>query len=208
VSFSDFFSRQAGNPSGLFGRWFMSLVFNIGNAELNEMMRTCLDVQENHHVLDIGCGTGRLIHKIGSNTGTGLIEGVEISETMASLSRKQNRSLIADGRVIIHQGNFDELEFSENSFDRICSANTIYFWPEPLVTAKKIYSILKPGGRLVIAFEDDTRLEKKPISQDVFRIYSQGDVKELLIASGFKSDLEVLSKTGRSSGLCCAVAEK
>ena len=161
MSFSKYFSRQAGNPSGWFGRWVMSLVFNLGNVELNEMMKSCLRIQKEDRILEIGCGTGKLINKIASSIVGGCIEGVEISETMASMARKRNTRNVRSGRVIIHFGDFNDLFFFENTYDSVCSCNTVYFWPDPLSTIKKACSLLKPTGKLIIAFEDKSRLEKK-----------------------------------------------
>ncbi|MDM8518100.1 hypothetical protein QUF76_18035 [Desulfobacterales bacterium HSG16] len=50
MSFSDFFSNQARKPSGIFGRFFMSHVFEKGNAELNAFVKEMLSIQDNEGV--------------------------------------------------------------------------------------------------------------------------------------------------------------
>ena len=206
MSFWKFFSRQAANPSGLFGKWIMPLVFDRGNAELNAMMKSRLDVRADEHVLEIGCGTGELIRELTPLIGRGRVYGVEVSEAMASTARKRNQAAIDAGRVAIHLGDFNELDLGKEAYDTVCSCNTIYFWPDPAFTLKRVHSLLRPGGKVVIAFEDATRLEAKPISQEVFRFYSQEDVKRLLRDSGFPGEAEVDTRAGESAGLCCAVA--
>jgi SAM-dependent methyltransferase len=205
MSFWKFFSRQAANPSGLFGKWIMPLVFDRGNSELNAMMKSRIDVRADEHVLEIGCGTGELIRELASVIVRGRVDGVEVSEVMASIARKRNQAAIDAGRVAIHLGDFDELDLGERAYDAVCSCNTIYFWPDPVFTLKKVRSLLRPGGRVIIAFENATRLEAKPISREVFRFYSQEDVKRLLRDSGFPGEAEVDPRAGESAGLCCAV---
>lgn len=75
MSFSSFFSKQAQKPTGLFGRIVMAIVFDIGNAYLNEMVSDALAIENNDHVLDIGCGTGKLIRNMANNISEGYIEG-------------------------------------------------------------------------------------------------------------------------------------
>jgi SAM-dependent methyltransferase len=208
MGFWKFFSKQAANPSGPFGKWIMSLVFDKGNAELNAMMKGRLDVRADEQVLEIGCGTGELIRELAAVIGRGRVDGIEVSEVMASTARRRNRAAIGAGQVAIHLGDFNELDLGERAYDTICSCNTIYFWPDPVLTLKKVHSLLRPGGKAVIAFEDATRLKAKPISQEVFRFYSQEDVKRLLRDSGFPGEAEVDTGAGKSAGLCCAVAHR
>jgi hypothetical protein len=50
MNFTTYFSRQARKPAGIFGRFYMSRVFEKGNAELNALMYETLSIQENDHV--------------------------------------------------------------------------------------------------------------------------------------------------------------
>ena len=61
---------------------------------------------------------------------------------------------IDKGKVIIKQGDFEKTPYNNNNFDKICSANTIYFWPYPDNYVNKIIRILKPDVKSVLAFED------------------------------------------------------
>ena len=208
MNFKEFFSKQAEKPSGIFGRMVMSRIFEKGNADLNSFMKELLSPEETDHILEIGFGTGSLISDMAVITKRGVIEGVDFSETMLSVARKKNRKYMEEGRVRIRRGSFEEMPYSDNSFDKVCSANTIYFWSDPVDTAKKILKILKPGGKLVIGFGDREQLRKKPLSSKVFRLYSNNDVKNILKDSGFTCGIDVISKQGKSFILNCAVAVK
>jgi ubiquinone/menaquinone biosynthesis C-methylase UbiE len=203
-----FFSEQARKPSGLFGRWVMSRIFDLGNAALNDFMKELLSLKENDHVLEIGFGTGKLICKMAKQVKKGLIEGIDLSPTMVTIAQKKNKKYIAEGRVIIRQGDFAETAYRDNRFDKICSANTVYFWPQPENYIKNILRILKPGGKLILAFEDIKQLKRRPLSTNVFHLYHQDEIIKLLRRNGFSGSLEVISKEIKSQRYHCAVAVK
>ena len=132
MNFKTFFSEQARKPSGLFGRWVMARIFDLGNAALNDLMREQLSLKDNDHVLEIGFGTGKLIFEMAKQVKKGLIEGIDLSDTMVAIAEKKNKKYIVQGRVIIRQGDFAKTDYRHNHFDKICSANTVYFWLFPI----------------------------------------------------------------------------
>ena len=208
MNFKTFFSEQARKPSGFFGRWVMSKIFDRGNAAINDFMKEQLLLQENDHVLEIGFGTGKLIFEMAKRVNKGLIEGIDLSETMVAIAEKRNKNYLAQGRVIIRQGDFEETAYNDNRFDKICSANTIYFWPQPDNCIKKILRILKPGGKLILAFEDIKQLESRPLSTNVFHLYHQDEIIKLLSRNGFSGSIDMISKEIKSKRYHCAVAVK
>jgi ubiquinone/menaquinone biosynthesis C-methylase UbiE len=205
MGFKTFFSNQARKPTGLFGRFVMSRIFDYGNAILNDFMRDLLTLQQDDHVLEIGFGTGKLLNEMARQTSQGLVEGIDLSSTMFDLAQKKNKKYIAQGRVKIVLGDFDQVEYRDNDFDKICSANTLYFWPDAEYTVRKIHRTLRPGAKLVLGFEDKAQLEKRPISE--FNIYDKEEVEQLLTGVGF-SDVEIKSKQANSDIVHCAVAVK
>jgi ubiquinone/menaquinone biosynthesis C-methylase UbiE len=208
MNFKTFFSQQARKPSGLFGRWVMARIFDLGNAALNDFMKELISLKENDHVLEIGFGTGKLIFNMAKQVKKGVIEGIDLSDTMVAIAEKKNKKYIAQGRVIIRQGNFAETAYGHNRFDKICSANTVYFWPQPDNYIKKILRILKPGGKLILAFEDINQLESRQLNTAVFHFYHQDEIVTLLSRNGFSRSIEVVSKEKRSLRYHCAVAVK
>lgn len=156
MSFSLFFAEQARKPSGLFGRLVKSAIFNIGNAKLNDLVLEMVSVRGDDHILEIGSGTGKLLQRMASHIEQGLLEGVDFSETMVALARKRNRNFITAGKVKIMQGDFAEIPLQSGEYDTVCSVNTLYFWREPEVIARRIVNILKPTGKLVIGIAENT----------------------------------------------------
>jgi ubiquinone/menaquinone biosynthesis C-methylase UbiE len=208
MSFSKFFSKQARKPSGIFGRFIMSRIFEKNNADLHAFIIELLALEETDHVLDIGFGTGTLIRNMANIAKKGRIEGIDFSSAMVSIAQKKNKSHIKRGRVSLRQGSFEEMSYDDTAFDKICTANTIYFWPDIGSTLKEILRILKQGGKLIIGFADKAQLEKKSLSVDVFKFYSKDEVKNLLINAGFSGGVDIKTKPGKIFKLHCAVAVK
>jgi cyclopropane fatty-acyl-phospholipid synthase-like methyltransferase len=207
MNFRTFFSKQARKPTGLFGRLIMSKIFDLGNTVLNDLMRESLTLQEDDHVLEIGSGTGKLINEMARQAHRGLIEGIDLSSTMVDMAKKRNKQYIAEGRVKIVLGDFDRVDYRDNDFDKVCSANTIYFWADTEYTVRKIQRVLRPGGKLVLGFEDKAQLAKRQLNASVFSIYDENDVAQILTDVGF-SGVEIKSKEVKSALVHCVMAIK
>ena len=208
MDFSSYFSEQARMPAGLFGRMVMSIVFDRGNAFLNDFVNELMSVQIDDRIIEIGFGTGKLIYRMAQQIEKGIIEGVDFSKVMVSIARKRNKKNITIGKVTILEGNFDEMPFGKENFTKACSINTLYFWSEPVHTAKKIAEILKPDGKLILAFEDIEQLRQRKLNQEVFHLYSTGEVQDLLINAGFSKKVSIVSRKKGKSIFHCVVAIK
>ena len=208
MNFSTFFSKQARRPEGLFGRIVMRMVFDQGNAFLNNFVNDLMSVQTDDRILEIGSGTGKLINKMALKIDNGLIEGIDFSSEMVSIARKRNEQNIAKEKVKIVEGNFDEISYEKDSFTKACSVNTLYFWPSPASTTKKLAEILKPGGKLILAFEDIEQLKQRKLNQEVFHLYSTDKVQKLLINAGFSKDVSIVTRRKGKSIFHCIVAIK
>jgi hypothetical protein len=71
-----------------------------------------------------------------------------------------------------------------------------------------MWNTLKPGGKVILAFEDKAQLEKRPLSTDVFHMYHQDEVKQLLSDNGFSGEIEIISREIQSQRFHCVVAVK
>lgn len=206
--FSTYYSKQARKPSGIFGRFVASRIFEKGNTELNALMYETLSISKSDHVLEIGFGTGKLIKEIADHLGKGIIEGIDFSKTMVEMAKKKNRTHINNGKVKIHSGDFDEMPFDDNCFDKIFTVNTIYFWKNPNATIFKIYKMLKSGGKIVIGFHDKSEMENMPLNRDVFQYFSTDDLTALLSSHSSLDSIDIICKKGKKRNCYCAVGTK
>lgn len=201
------FSKQARKPTGLFGQFVMTKVFNQRNAALNDFVKEMLDVQKSDRVLEVGCGPGKLISQMAELATDGVIEGIDFSDTMLKQASKANRQHIEQGRVKLHLRECRWLPAVENSYDKICSSNTLYFWEEPEKYLGEMLRVLKPQGRVVIGFRDKQQMGRLKINEEIFNTYSQADVVRLLTDAGF-TNTYLASKNDQPITSLCAVATK
>ena len=165
-------------------------------------------MQAGDHILDVGCGTGKLIGRIARQTDGCVAEGIDFSASMVAIARRKNGKHIAAGKVCIHDGNVDHLQIPAGTFTKICSVNTIYFWPAPESTIKKMVQLLKPGGMLVLGYEDIAQLKKRRLDTEVFRLYSKDEVEKLVHNSESAFDVTTQSMGIGLSVFHCTVATK
>jgi len=208
MNFTTYFSKQARKPTGLFGRFYMSLLFDKGNVELNNHVYETLSVRANDHILEIGFGTGALARIIADELTTGVIEGADFSKAMFKIAKKKNRRHINNGKVKFHLGDFEELAFDSDCFDKVFSVNTIYFWKKPGAIISKITRILKPGGRLVIGYHEKNEMEEMSLDKNVFKYYSVPELENLLISNGSLVNIRTISKKGKGKTCYCTVGTK
>ncbi len=202
-----YFSLQARKPSGWIGRFIMSRIFNKGNADLNDFIKDLLDLQENDRVLEIGFGPGKLLNDIASITKKGFVEGIDFSDTMFAEASKINKRHIADNRVRLQKGNCDNMSYEDESFDKVCTSNTIYFWDDPDKVLKEMFRVIKSRGKIVVGFRDKEQMNKLPLSDDVFNAYSLDEVVSLLSKAGFE-DVGIEERDGEPFMSYCAVGIK
>ena len=167
-----------------------------------------MSVQPDDRIFEIGFGTGKLIYKLAQQIDKGLIEGVDFSRTMVSIAQKRNKKNIAKGTVKIFEGDFDTMPCEKETFSKVCSVNTLYFWPTPVHTARKIADILKPDGKFILAFEDIEQLKQRKLNQEVFHLYSKDEVQDLFINAGFSSNVSIVSRKKGNLIFHCVVAIK
>jgi len=208
MGFSTYFSKQAKRPSGIFGRFFISLIFDKGNLELNSFVKETLAINKSDHILEIGCGTGSLLKLIANELENGIVEGIDFSKTMISIAKRKNKKQISKKKAIIRLGNFDELQFEKNSYDKIFSVNTIYFWRSPVSTISKASDLLKANGMLVLGFHSKEEMKKMDLDDNIFQLYSLQEVVHLLNTNEILKEVEIMSKKGQDKVNYCAIGIK
>ena len=200
-------SLQARKPTGFIGRYLMTKIFNEGNADLNSFVMDMLELECSDRVLEIGFGTGKLINQMAAITTEGVVEGIDFSEVMLKQASRVNKHHISHEKVRLQRGECKILPYENESFNKLCSINTLYFWKDPDKYFLEMFRVIRPGGIIAIGFRDDKQMSNLNLSSDVFTTYSQNEVITLLSNAGF-SDARVVEKIGMPFLSYCALAAK
>ncbi|MCB1178865.1 MAG: class I SAM-dependent methyltransferase [Leptospiraceae bacterium] len=106
---------------------------------------------KNGNFLDVGCSFGGLLSRAkqaGFNP-----YGVEVSEFSSEFTRKKG--------IPVFTGNFIDCEYEENFFDVITMIEVIEHLENPSKVFDKLYSLVKPGGLVVIQTANFDGLQAK-----------------------------------------------
>jgi SAM-dependent methyltransferase len=91
--------------------------------------------------MDMGCGTGMLIHLAGKR---GIAaEGIELTPSRATLARQLSQATIYETPV-------EDLKFPDQSFAAVIAINVFSHLRKPSETLAEIRRILAPGGVLML----------------------------------------------------------
>lgn len=186
-----YLANQARKPSGWFGRVIAPRVFNRENREMEDYGLKLMDPDEDDRILEIGFGNGRLISEIMPHIENGKVHGIDISGEMISLASKRNRQWIEEGTLEIKKGSIGNIPYPDGYFDKIFTANTIYFWPDPKENLCNVLRALKPEGNFLCAMRTRQQMESmNSVVRDnrgVFQnLYRAEEVKQLFKEAGFR----------------------
>lgn len=110
-------------------------------------------IESRFKILDVGCGGGRTVEKLGAMATGGTVYGIDYADGSIAVSREHNALLIKAGRVIIQKASVSQLPFPDDTFDLVTAIETQYYWPDLMGDMREILRVLKPGGRLVVIAE-------------------------------------------------------
>ncbi len=107
-----------------------------------------------------------------------------------------NQENIKHGKVILKCADFDNYCYEKDSFHCIYFLNVIYFWSEIQSPLKKIFTILKQNGKVIIFMADSEYFKdnKQYEGEIIFYRHSIGDVVKEMEKTGYKA-IETIEHT-------------
>jgi ubiquinone/menaquinone biosynthesis C-methylase UbiE len=137
-------------------------------------------------ILDVGCGTGRLLQEAVGLQPSISACGVDLSAEMIRQAARRigaARLAIADAAA---------LPFADNSFDAVVSSSSLHHWQDPSRALAECARVVRPGGRLVITDWRRDALTFWPLAAyferhdpAVHRVYTRAELESALRSAGF-----------------------
>jgi len=99
------------------------------------------------HILDIGCGTGKLAHRLISHHRDARVFGIDLSESMI---RASQHHIARGSRIHLSVADSEHLPFEDSAFDYVTCSNSFHHYPDQSAAVREMHRVLKPGGRLFL----------------------------------------------------------
>jgi ubiquinone/menaquinone biosynthesis C-methylase UbiE len=187
MALTRFLASQLRKPSGWFGTLLSSRLMNRGNRRIIDGTLALLELDPQHHVLEIGFGGGVSLALVAQRLSSGVVSGVDFSGDMVRQAERRFRRKIEQGRVRIQSGDISGLPFADAAFDRVFTINTIYFWPDTRQGMSEIHRVLKDDGMAAIGLRSKEKMGKHAVTKYGFRLFSPQEVADLMCQAGFRN---------------------
>jgi ubiquinone/menaquinone biosynthesis C-methylase UbiE len=113
-------------------------------------------------VLDIGCGTGRLLRRMQALWPSTLLVGVDVAEGMVAQARGQTPG------ATIYQAPAERLPLENDSVDLVTSTASFHHWSDQAQGIREAARVLRKGGLFILA-DMSLALHGHPVSRPKVR---------------------------------------
>jgi ubiquinone/menaquinone biosynthesis C-methylase UbiE len=188
-----FFNRWASNYDCLLTTSFYQAI--------HQRLLEFVDLPERSQVLDIGCGTGRLLNRLADRFPTLMGIGCDLSPEMLKQARRSNQHR---PRLIFVKGNAESLPFADAQFDTTFNTISFLHYPHPERVFAEVSRVLKPQGRYYLADWQLGSLSSFPLTPEGIRFYTFPQREKLGEAAG----LQCLGHHYLLAGVALSIFEK
>ena len=173
--------RQPSGEAGIqTGEWM-----NRGNVHINVDTLGILGATAGDTILEIGMGNGFFVHNIVEKDSSIQYTGADFSEIMVREAQRINAAWINNGQARFILSNVTSLPFEDNSFNKVFTINTIYFWEDAIKILNEIKRVLQPKGKLIITLRPKRQMKNYPFTKYGFTMFSKEEAEQLLSDNGF-----------------------
>ncbi|TNE41329.1 MAG: class I SAM-dependent methyltransferase [Sphingomonadales bacterium] len=188
-------------PAGLAGRAFGFLMEKL-NERSYRFALDLLALEGDEAVLEIGFGTGRMVELL-ANATNGHIFGVDPTRTMVQVAQARRAVRMNSKRIALIEAQDHEVDWIGQFVDRIVALHSFQFWPRPKSTARVLYDLLAPGGRIVIVLRDHGDSPPPWLPNPISR-----QPEEIRLAAALFSGVGFEPKLVEKNGMTALIADK
>jgi len=177
------FHRWSKSYESCWGQRFFDRV----HAQMLDLVAATAPALSPAAVLDVGCGTGRLLRKAALRWPAARFIGVDPARGMVEVAQR----LMAGAEI--HQGLAESLPLGDAAVDMVLSSISLHHWRDAAQGMRESARVLRPGGLFCIA---DISLAPWLANLLRSRVKNRTSMRELLIRSGFevRSQLATLAR--------------
>jgi ubiquinone/menaquinone biosynthesis C-methylase UbiE len=126
--------------------WMQRVVFDPIQSTLLNLASE--QVPKPRSILDVGCGTGRLLRTASQRFPDAVLEGVDPAPQMVEHAIGL---LPPNAPIHFQQATAEALPFADGQFDLVFSTMTFHHWADQKKGVTEVARVLAPGGRWLLA---------------------------------------------------------
>ena len=177
------------NKQQLFDLWaplYDFLFPSVFYQAIHKRMLEYVQLPSCPNLLDIGCGTGRLLDRLATEHSDLQGTGLDFSAEMLRQARRSNHHR---PRLIFVQGSAVRLPFADEQFDVVFNTLSFLHYLEPERVFAEINRVLRPGGTFYLV--DPTTITptgicRLPVSPNGIKLYSPKVREQMGAHAGFR----------------------
>jgi sterol 24-C-methyltransferase len=138
--------------------------FPISSAlrRMEERLYQTLGLTDNALVLDAGTGNGDVAIYMARK---GLkVKAIDLLDMHVGWAKANVKRKHLDGQIEVSKGNYEELEFDDETFDGAYTMETLVHAGDPNQAMREFYRVLKPGG-VVTHVEYEHDMDNNPVGR-------------------------------------------
>ena len=128
----------------------------FSNKEQIDMILQYIPQNDDVHILDIGCGNGKMLGYLQQKTKS-YIYGFDYSEEAISTAQA-----LFHENAEFREGIIGQIEYPEEKFDVIISMDTLYFAPDMSTFVAQVKKWLKKEGVFFVGYQEGDVIPKTP----------------------------------------------
>jgi ubiquinone/menaquinone biosynthesis C-methylase UbiE len=187
-----------------FDRWASSyerLLTTVFYQAIHKRLLEYIELPSQPMILDLGCGTGRLLHRLAAQFPSLQGIGLDFSKEMLQQARQRNQHR---PRLIFVRGNAEALPFADAQFDAVLNTISFLHYPHPQQVFAEISRVLNKNGHYYLVDTIFSHLDRIPFSPGGIRFYNKQQREEL----GQKVRLNCLNHHHLLSNVVLSIFEK
>ena len=172
------FYQQKKNFFNLWSSYYDCLLTTVFYQSIHKRLLEYVELKENASVLDLGCGTGKLMNRLAAKFPTVRAIGIDLSLSMLKEARARNQYR---QRLIFVNGRAESLPFADEQFNAVFCTLSFLHYPHPQQVFEQVNRVLAPGGRfyLVDTYRGENNFSFFAPWIGEMRFYSQQKREEL-----------------------------
>jgi cyclopropane fatty-acyl-phospholipid synthase-like methyltransferase len=156
-----------------------------------------LDLQPHQHLLEVSCGSGRLLAAVANKLNNGFLAAIESEVTLYRQASRRNARYLLQDSLQLHLGQLYDLPYPASYFHTIYGSGSYYSWNNFFTECLRLISLLRIGGRLILLSQPGHYRKEEDLRTEAARLQAA------FLKAGL-TDIQTEYR-GFPSGICVAV---